>query len=30
VDDLMRQIISFLLAKSGLCSDALDDPEAFA
>jgi len=26
----MRQIISFLLAKSGLCSDALDDPEAFA
>jgi hypothetical protein len=30
VDDTLRQIMCFLLAKSGLCPDAVDDPQAFA
>jgi hypothetical protein len=30
VDDAMRQIMGFRFANSGLCPDAVDDPQPFA
>jgi hypothetical protein len=30
VHNTMREIMGVLFAKSGLCSDAIDDPQPFA